>query len=75
VGAGVRPLRPWWGAMLGTWDNISDAIFHFAEIRPEAPAIIDGGRTHSWREFAALVGAAARHASMARIRWTEGSDD
>jgi acyl-coenzyme A synthetase/AMP-(fatty) acid ligase len=47
--------------MIEAWQNISDAIFHFAEARPEAPAVIDGGRTLTYREFAALVGAAARY--------------
>ncbi|HEV8016130.1 MAG TPA: class I adenylate-forming enzyme family protein [Stellaceae bacterium] len=38
-----------------TWQNLSDPIFHHAETRPDAPALIDGGARLSYRELAALV--------------------
>ncbi len=41
------------------WINISDAVFDHARTRPAAAALIDGGRTISYGELAALVGKAA----------------
>ena len=41
-----------------TWENLSDPIFHFAQICPESPAIVDGPNILTYGEFARLVGAA-----------------
>lgn len=43
------------------WENLSDAIFHYAERRPAAPALVDGPKALSYGEFAALLGAASRY--------------
>jgi long-chain acyl-CoA synthetase len=44
-----------------SWDNLSDAVFEHAARRPEAAAVIDGGRTLGYGALAALVGKAAVH--------------
>ena len=41
------------------WENLSDAIFHHAAIRPDAPAVMDNQGAITYRQFADLVGAAA----------------
>jgi long-chain acyl-CoA synthetase len=41
------------------WDNLSDAIFDHAAQRPDAPALIEGPITLSYRDFAALVAQAS----------------
>ena len=41
------------------WKNLSDAIFEYAGSRPTAPALIEGGTTVTYAEFADLVGRAA----------------
>jgi acyl-CoA synthetase (AMP-forming)/AMP-acid ligase II len=41
------------------FDNLSDAIFHFAKARPSAPAIHEGSSTMTYGELASLVGKAA----------------
>lgn len=41
------------------FDNLSDAIFHFAEKRGDAAALHDGATTITYRELAILVGKAA----------------
>lgn len=47
------------------WQNVTDPIFHYAQRRPDAPALIEGGRTVGYRELAALVGkAAVYHAGL-----------
>lgn len=47
--------------MLPVWENLSDAIFHYAGHRPHVPAIVEGPATLSYGEFAAWVGAASRY--------------
>ncbi|BBL72927.1 class I adenylate-forming enzyme family protein [Methylomagnum ishizawai] len=47
--------------MLPAWENLSDAIFHHAERRPQVPALVEGPTVLSYREFAAWVGAASRY--------------
>ncbi|MDR3522453.1 MAG: class I adenylate-forming enzyme family protein [Acidocella sp.] len=41
--------------MKTSWQNISDAVFHFAEHQPDHAALIDGDRTFSYRDLAVLV--------------------
>jgi acyl-CoA synthetase (AMP-forming)/AMP-acid ligase II len=41
------------------FENLSDPIFHYARLRPQAPALHEGATTVSYRELAGLVGAAA----------------
>jgi len=41
--------------MATSWDNVSDAIFHHASERPDAPAIVEGRNTLSYGELAPLV--------------------
>ena len=41
--------------MARSWDNVSDAIFHHASERPDAPAIVEGPHTISYGELAPLV--------------------
>lgn len=36
-------------------ENISDIVFRYAEERPDAPALVDGGTTLTYRALAALV--------------------
>ncbi len=51
--------------MDSTWQNVTDPIFHYAQTRPEAPALIEGRRTVNYRDLAELVGkAAVYHASV-----------
>ncbi len=54
-----------------TWENLSDAIFHYAKIRPDSPAIVDGTNTLTYGEFAAFVGAACLYLQELGI----GADD
>jgi acyl-coenzyme A synthetase/AMP-(fatty) acid ligase len=42
-----------------TWDNLSDAIFQYAEERPSALAVVEGSDRLTYRELAALIGKAA----------------
>jgi acyl-coenzyme A synthetase/AMP-(fatty) acid ligase len=45
--------------------NVTDPIFHFAETRPNAPALIEGHRTINYRDLAALVAkATVYHANL-----------
>ena len=44
-----------------SWDNLSDAIFDHAARRPDAPALIEGPTTLSYRDFAALVAKATTY--------------
>src|ERR1700722_16509004 len=37
------------------FENLSDAIFHFAQVRPDSPAIHEGTSTVTYRELAGLV--------------------
>jgi len=48
-------------AMTPRWRNLSDAIFHYAAERPDAPALIENDRPLSYAEFASLVGKASVH--------------
>src|SRR5579862_9878535 len=41
------------------WDNISDVAMHWADKRPDAPALYEGHATLTWRELAEHVRAAA----------------
>lgn len=41
------------------WQNVTDPIFHYAQIRPDAPALIQDGRTVNYRDLAVLAGKAA----------------
>lgn len=41
------------------WQNVTDPIFHYAQIRPDAPALIQDDRTVTYRDLAVLVGKAA----------------
>ncbi len=41
------------------WQNLSDPIFAYAEIRPEAPALVDGPDALSYRALADLVAKAS----------------
>jgi long-chain acyl-CoA synthetase len=41
--------------MAASWENLSDPIFHHAQTRPDAPAVIEGPSTLSYRELAALI--------------------
>jgi acyl-coenzyme A synthetase/AMP-(fatty) acid ligase len=50
-----------WSAMTPPWRNLSDAIFHYAAERPDAPALIESDRPLSYAEFASLVGKASVH--------------
>jgi acyl-coenzyme A synthetase/AMP-(fatty) acid ligase len=51
--------------MDSTWQNVTDPIFHFAETRPEAPALIEGHRTINYRDLASLVAkASVYHANL-----------
>jgi acyl-CoA synthetase (AMP-forming)/AMP-acid ligase II len=43
------------------FENLSDAIFHFSQARPDAPAIHEGTGTITYRDLAGLVGRAAVH--------------
>jgi acyl-coenzyme A synthetase/AMP-(fatty) acid ligase len=43
------------------WQNLSDAIFQFAQERPNAPAIFENGNQLTYHEFATLIGKAAGH--------------
>ena len=45
--------------MQPSWSNITDAIFHYAKERPDAPAIVEGRETIAYRELARLVGNAS----------------
>lgn len=36
-------------------ENLSDVVFHYAETRPDSPALVEGGTTLSYRALAALV--------------------
>jgi acyl-coenzyme A synthetase/AMP-(fatty) acid ligase len=45
--------------MQPSWSNITDAIFHYAKERPDAPAIVEGRETIDYRELARLVGNAS----------------
>lgn len=47
--------------MPSTWENLSDPIFHHAQSRPDAPAVIEGGRTISYRELADGIAKASIH--------------
>ncbi len=47
--------------MLPLFENLSDALFHYAKLRPDAPAIHDGANAATYRDFAAAVGKAAVH--------------
>jgi acyl-coenzyme A synthetase/AMP-(fatty) acid ligase len=47
--------------MHATWQNITDAIFHWALERPDAPAFIQPPETLSYRALATLIGKAAVH--------------
>lgn len=38
-----------------TFDNLSDAIFHYAKTKPNHPAIVDGSHTLTYRELAKEV--------------------
>jgi acyl-CoA synthetase (AMP-forming)/AMP-acid ligase II len=42
-------------------ENLTDAIFRYAEERPNAPALIEGGTTVGYGELAFLVGGAMRY--------------
>ncbi len=37
------------------WQNLSDPIFHCAQTRPEAPALVEGPETLSYRMLASLI--------------------
>jgi len=43
--------------------TISESVLHFAITRPEAPAIVEGDRTLSYRELGALIVRTAAHLS------------
>lgn len=43
----------------GSWENISDMAMHWADVRPEAPALYEGHATIDWRTLGAHVRAAA----------------
>jgi long-chain acyl-CoA synthetase len=43
------------------FENLSDGIFHFAQTRPDAPALHQGTTTVSYRAFAAGIAKAAVH--------------
>jgi fatty-acyl-CoA synthase len=45
--------------MNASWTTISDAVFHHARQRPNAPAIIDGGETLTYGQLATLVAQAS----------------
>jgi len=45
--------------MQPSWQNITDAIFHYAKERPDAPALVEGRETIDYRELARLVGNAS----------------
>jgi acyl-CoA synthetase (AMP-forming)/AMP-acid ligase II len=49
------------------WKNPTDAVFHHAAERPDAPAIIEGGGTITYRDLAALVGEATVYLERAGI--------
>src|SRR5258706_4363190 len=48
-------------SMESTWENLSDPIFHHAQSRPNAPAVIEGSRTVSYRELADQIAKASVH--------------
>ena len=48
-------------AITPRWRNLSDAIFHYAAERPDAPALLENDRRLSYAEFASLVGKASLH--------------
>src|SRR6266481_1586461 len=39
-----------------SFDNLSDAIFHFAKARPDAPAVHEEGKTITYGQLATLIG-------------------
>jgi acyl-CoA synthetase (AMP-forming)/AMP-acid ligase II len=43
------------------WQNLSDPIFTFAQTRPDAPALNDGGLQLNYRQLATIIGQAAAH--------------
>ena len=45
--------------MQTAWENLSDPIFHYAESRPGAEALNEGGRTLSYRELADRIAKAS----------------
>ena len=45
--------------MESSWSNLTDAIFHYADERPDAPALVAGHETIGFRALARLVGSAA----------------
>jgi acyl-coenzyme A synthetase/AMP-(fatty) acid ligase len=47
--------------MDANWQNVTDPIFHWAEHRPDAPALIQPPETLSYRELATLIGKASVH--------------
>ena len=50
------------------WLNVCDAIFHNARRRPLHPAIVDGGRTITYAELAALVAKTSGHLEKIGVR-------
>jgi acyl-coenzyme A synthetase/AMP-(fatty) acid ligase len=44
-----------------TMDNVSDPVFHFAEQRPDARALIEGGTTLTYRALAGFVARAVAY--------------
>lgn len=54
--------------MHANWENITDPIFHWAEQRPDAPALIQPPETLDYRALAALIGKAAVHLDREDVR-------
>jgi acyl-coenzyme A synthetase/AMP-(fatty) acid ligase len=50
------------------WKNPTDAVFHYAAERPDAPAIVEGGRVIAYRDLAALIGKATVYLDSAGVR-------
>ena len=47
--------------MKTSWQNISDAVFHYAEHQPDRAALIEGARTVSYRDLKLLVSQTSIH--------------
>jgi acyl-coenzyme A synthetase/AMP-(fatty) acid ligase len=50
--------------MTENWTNLTDAVFHLAKARPDAPALTEGVETVTYGEFASLIAKAATYLRM-----------
>jgi acyl-CoA synthetase (AMP-forming)/AMP-acid ligase II len=55
-------------AITTAFENISDAVFHYAAKNPDAPALIDGRETLTYAELATLVSQAAVYLTTLGIK-------